>query len=72
MVWPLSDGITDFVKLYDKYNKDGLEIVGITIRRGESIKDVAKFQDQWGLNYLLLNDIKEMRFQKLPWHIVRQ
>ena len=49
--------LPDFVKLYDKYNKDGLEIVGITIRRGESIKDVAKFQEQWGLNYLLLNDI---------------
>ena len=49
--------LPDFIKLYDKYNKDGLEIVGITIRRGESIKDVAKFQDQWGLNYLLLNDI---------------
>ena len=49
--------LPDFVKLYDKYNTDGLEIVGITIRRGESIKDVAKFQDKWGLNYLLLNDI---------------
>ena len=49
--------LPDFVKLYDKYNTDGLEIVGITIRRGESIKDVAKFQEQWGLNYLLLNDI---------------
>ena len=50
--------LPDFVKLYDKYNKDGLEIVGITIRRGESIQDVARFQEQWGLNYLLLNDIK--------------
>ncbi len=49
--------LPDFVKLYDKYNKDGLEIVGITIRRGESIQDVARFQEQWGLNYLLLNDI---------------
>jgi len=49
--------LPDFVKLYDKYNKKGLEIVGITIRRGESIEDVAKFQEQWGLNYLLLNDI---------------
>ena len=49
--------LPDFVKLYDKYNKDGLEIVGITIRRGESIEDVARFQEQWGLNYLLLNDI---------------
>jgi len=49
--------LPDFIKLHNKYNKDGLEIVGITIRRGESIKDVAKFQEQWGLNYLLLNDI---------------
>ena len=49
--------LPDFVKLYDKYNKKGLEIVGITIRRGESIEDVAKFQEQWGLNYLLLNYI---------------
>ncbi len=49
--------LPDFVKLYDKYNKDGLEIVGITIRRGESIEDVARFQEKWGLNYLLLNDI---------------
>ena len=49
--------LPDFVKLYDKYNKDGLEIIGITIRRGESIEDVAKFKEQWGLNYLLLNDI---------------
>ena len=49
--------LPDFVKLYDKYNKKGLEIVGITVRRGESIEDVAKFQEQWGLNYLLLNDI---------------
>ena len=49
--------LPDFIKLYDKYHKDGLEIVGITIRRGESIEDVATFQEQWGLNYLLLNDI---------------
>ena len=49
--------LPDFIKLHNKYNKDGLEIVGITIRRGESIEDVAKFQEQWGLNYLLLNDI---------------
>ena len=49
--------LPDFIKLHDKYNKDGLEIVGITIRRGESIEDVARFQEQWGLNYLLLNDI---------------
>ena len=49
--------LPDFVKLYDKYNKKGLEIVGITIRRGESLEDVAKFQEQGGLNYLLLTDI---------------
>ena len=57
--------LPDFVKLYDKYNKDGLEIVGITIRRGESIQDVAKFQEQWGLNYLLLNDINGNEVQEV-------
>ena len=54
---PCRTELPDFVKLHNKYKKDGLEIVGITIRRGESIEDVAKFQEQWGLNYLLLNDI---------------
>ena len=57
--------LPDFIKLHDKYNKDGLEIVGITIRRGESIEDVAKFKDQWGLNYLLLNDISGNEVSKV-------
>ena len=57
--------LPDFIKLYDKYHKDGLEIVGITIRRGESIQDVARFQDQWGLNYLLLNDINGNEVSKV-------
>lgn len=54
---PCRRELPDFVKLQNKYNKDGLEIVGITIRRGESIEAVAKFKEKWGLNYLLLNDI---------------
>ena len=57
--------LPDFVKLHNKYNKDGLEIVGITIRRGESIQDVARFQEQWGLNYLLLNDINGNEVQEV-------
>ena len=57
--------LPDFIKLYDKYHKDGLEIVGITIRRGESIEDVARFQEQWGLNYLLLNDINGNEVQEV-------
>ena len=57
--------LPDFIKLHDKYNKDGLEIVGITIRRGESIEDVARFKDQWGLNYLLLNDISGNEVSKV-------
>ena len=57
--------LPDFIKLYDKYHKDGLEIVGITIRRGESIEAVARFQDQWGLNSLLLNDINGNEVQEV-------
>ena len=54
---PCRRELPDFVKLQNKYNKDGLEIVGITIRRGESIEAVAQFKEKWGLNYLLLNDV---------------
>ena len=63
--------LPDFIKLHDKYNKDGLEIVGITIRRGESIEDVAKFKDQWGLNYLLLNDISGNEVSKVTMDFSR-
>lgn len=48
--------IPDFIKLYDKYNKDGLEIVGITINSGTK-KDIQSFAKKFKMNYPVLTDI---------------
>ena len=47
---PCRKEIPDFVKLMDKYQKDGLEILGVTLTSGSP--------DKWGINYTLLTDIK--------------
>ena len=52
-------------ELHEKYNKDGLEIVGITIRRGESIDYIHKFAVQWKMEYKVLVDLKKFETFKL-------
>ncbi|MFQ6604978.1 MAG: peroxiredoxin family protein [Fidelibacterota bacterium] len=54
---PCRREIPDFIKLYDKYNGDGLEIVGITLSSG-SAEDIARFMADWNMNYTILTDIK--------------
>ncbi|NOZ03571.1 MAG: TlpA family protein disulfide reductase [FCB group bacterium] len=54
---PCRKEIPDFVKLYDKYNEDGLEIVGITLTSG-SPSDIKKFMEEYNMNYIVLTDIK--------------
>ena len=47
--------IPDFIKLYDEYNDDGLEIMEYnTIRTSENIK---RFSDYYKINYTILTDI---------------
>jgi len=53
---PCRKEIPDLVNLQTKYNKDGLEIVGITLNSG-SAKDIKKFADGKGMNYTLLTDL---------------
>ncbi len=53
---PCRKEIPDFIKLYDKYNKDGLEIVGVTLNSG-ALKDVQTFVKQNKMNYPILTDI---------------
>jgi peroxiredoxin len=53
---PCRKEIPDFVKLSEKYQKDGLEIVGVTLTSG-SAKKINAFADRWGINYTLLTDI---------------
>ncbi|MFH1853102.1 MAG: TlpA disulfide reductase family protein [Candidatus Neomarinimicrobiota bacterium] len=59
---PCRREIPDFIKLYDKYRNDGLEIVGITLSSG-SAADIERFVRDWGMNYTILTDITEMETQ---------
>ncbi len=44
-------------ELHEKYHKDGLEIVGITIRQGESLDYIREFVKQWKMEYKILVDV---------------
>ncbi len=52
---PCRKEIPDLVNLQKKYNKDGLEIVGITLNSG-SAKEIQKFADSKNMNYTILTD----------------
>ena len=54
---PCRKEIPDFINLMKKYNKDGLEIVGVTLTSGPP-ENIRSFADKWGINYKLLTDIK--------------
>ncbi|MBI89058.1 MAG: redoxin [Candidatus Marinimicrobia bacterium] len=54
---PCRKEIPDFIKLSNKYKKEGLEIVGITLTSGPPEK-ISDFADNWGINYTLLTDIE--------------
>lgn len=52
---PCRKEIPDLVNLQTKYNKDGLEIVGITLNSG-SAKEIQKFANEKQMNYTILTD----------------
>ena len=54
---PCRQEIPAFINLTEKYKKDGLEIVGITLTSG-SPSNIRSFADKWGINYTLLTDIE--------------
>ena len=53
---PCVKEIPDFIELYDKYNKEGLEIVGIAIQSG-SPENIKLFSEHYKINYPILTDI---------------
>ncbi len=53
---PCRKEIPDLVNLQTKYNKYGLEVVGITLNSG-SAKEIQKFADKKQMNYTILTDI---------------
>ena len=54
---PCRREIPAFINLTEKYKKDGLEILGITLTSG-SPSNIRSFADKWGINYTLLTDIE--------------
>lgn len=63
---PCLQEIPDFNKLYSKYNKKGLEILGVTLPRyGEpdSDKELIKFMKRWDMDYTILKDINGFETQ---------
>ncbi len=54
---PCRKEIPDFINLMKKHNKDGLEIIGVTLTSGPP-ENIKAFADKWGINYKLLTDIK--------------
>ena len=53
---PCRREIPDFNKLHAKYQKDGLEIVGVTLTSGSS-KNILEFMNDWDMEYTVLTDI---------------
>jgi len=50
---PCRSEIPDFIKMYDKYKKDGLDIVGITLNSGNVAK-IRSFVKNNSMNYTIL------------------
>ena len=61
---PCRREIPDFNKLHDKYQKDGLEIVGITITSG-SPENIYNFMKEWDIEYTVLTDIEDYETQRV-------
>lgn len=50
---PCRREIPDFIKMYDKHKKDGLEIIGVTLSSGSPV-DIKEFVEKNSINYLIL------------------
>ena len=53
---PCRREIPDFIKLYDEYNADGLEIIGVAVQSGTP-ENIKRFTDYYKINYTILTDI---------------
>jgi len=61
---PCRREIPDFNKLHAKYQKDGLEIVGVTLTSGSS-KNILDFMNDWDMEYTVLTDIDNNETQRV-------
>jgi len=65
---PCRKEIPDLVNLQEKYNKDGLEIVGVTLTSGSST-EIQKFVNENDINYTVLTDLKKDETQYVTYLI---
>jgi len=63
---PCRTEIPDFIKLVNKYQENGLEIIGITLTSGPP-ENIQRFSDRMGINYTLLTDIEAQETQTVTW-----
>ena len=61
---PCRKEIPDLINLQNKYGKDGLEIVGITLSSG-SASEIKKFVDDKNINYTVLTDMGNSETQQV-------
>lgn len=61
---PCRKEIPDLINLQNKYSKDGLEIVGITLSSG-SASEIKKFVDDKNINYTVLTDMGNSETQQV-------
>ncbi|MBL7010936.1 MAG: TlpA family protein disulfide reductase [Candidatus Marinimicrobia bacterium] len=61
---PCRREIPDFNKLHAKYQKDGLEIVGVTLTSG-SPENILDFMKDWDMEYTVLTDIDNNETQEV-------
>ena len=54
---PCRREIPDFIRLYDEYNDDGLEIIGVAVQSGTP-ENIKRFSDYYKINYTILTDIE--------------
>ena len=54
---PCKMEIPDLNKLQEKYQEKGFKVLGITLTSG-SPEQISKFAENWGMNYMILTDIK--------------
>ena len=50
---PCKAEIPDFIKMYDRHQKDGLEIIGVALSSGSADK-IRQFVEKWKINYPIL------------------
>jgi len=54
---PCRREIPDFIRLYDEYNDEGLEIIGVAVQSGTP-ENIKRFSDYYKINYTILTDIE--------------